>query len=92
MADLKPFAGLSQEESTRPLLRRALSVLSAARNALGQLRVSVDNTPNVSVTNTPNIGTVTTVANTAAVGGYSANLDQLNACRSARAGIRSRIS
>jgi hypothetical protein len=95
MADFKPFAGAAQEETGRPLLRRIVAVLSLARNALGQLRVSVDNTPNInnvaSVTTVTTVSTVTTVGNSAAVGGYSAAMDQLYAGRSARAAVRGRI-
>lgn len=94
--DFKPFAGLTQEDSFRNNFKRLLRATSTLINSLGQMRVSVDNVPSINtvatVTAVTTVGTVNAVTNNVAAGGYLLSLDQLNACRSGRAGIRSRIS
>lgn len=96
--DFKPFAGTAQDFSLRPLLRKIASVLGTAKNPVGQLRVSVDNIPAVTLASLATVTTVTTVNtmlalnNVLSIGGYSAAMDQMYAGRSARSGIRSRIT
>lgn len=94
--DQTPLAGIAKDtsvsESSR-LSRIVARVLGTASNALGQLRVSVDNTPNVgTVTTITTVATVTTANNLVQVGGIPAALDQYYLSRAAASGVRSRIS
>ena len=84
--DYRPFANLFSNDKGG-LLIRVLRLLSTSFNGIGQLRVSVDNAPNIG-----SVNTVSNLQNVVSIGGYLANSDQYYQSKQAVANLRNKIN
>lgn len=98
MADIQPFAGISQEETLIGLMNEMMlrladigdSVGNLTPDAVGRLRVNAEIVASHAVT-LASLATVTTLTNMAQIGGYAANQQMVAQTQMAEGDLRRNI-